>query len=173
MKRLMMCVTLAVGASAILPAAMLDLAGTDMTVSDVTTLASYDGVTNSSATAATLTFNIADDQAYDMTIGGKVAVVKAGAGTLDLGAVARTYTGGTQVNAGILKLGKHLSVAGTNDIRVANGAALDETKIYTIATATEVTGTFAHADIPKKWRVSVLGSQVKLGYANGTVLFFR
>ena len=106
-------------------AAMLDLAGTDMTVSDVTTLASYDGVTNSSATAATLTFNIADDQAYSKTIGGKVAVVKAGAGTLDLGAVARTYSGGTQVNAGILKLGKHLSVAGTNAIRVANGAALD------------------------------------------------
>ena len=106
-------------------AAMLDLAGTDMTVSDVTTLASYDGVTNSSATAATLTFNIADDQAYSKTIGGKVAVVKAGAGTLDLGAVARTYSGGTQVDAGILKLGKHLSVAGTNAIRVANGAALD------------------------------------------------
>ena len=42
-------------------AAMLDLAGTDMTVADVADLASYDGVTNSSATAATLTFNIADD----------------------------------------------------------------------------------------------------------------
>ena len=61
MKRLMMCVTLAVAASANLPAAMLDLAGTDMTVADVADLASYDGVTNSSATAATLTFNIADD----------------------------------------------------------------------------------------------------------------
>ena len=68
MKRLTMCAALAVAASANLPAAMLDLAGTDMTVSDVTTLASYDGVTNSSATAVTLTFNIADDQAYDMTI---------------------------------------------------------------------------------------------------------
>ena len=106
-------------------AAMLDLAGTDMTVADVADLASYDGVTNSSATAVTLTFNIAADQSYANTIGGNVAVVKAGAGTLDLGAVARTYTGGTQVNAGILKLGKHLSVAGTNAIRVANGAALD------------------------------------------------
>ena len=125
MKRLMTFAVLAVAASATSSAAMLDLAGTGMTVSDVTTLASYDGVTNSSATAATLTFNIADNQAYSKTIGGKVAVVKAGAGTLDLGAVARTYSGGTQVNAGILKLGKHLSVAGTNAIRVANGAALD------------------------------------------------
>ena len=52
-------------------AAMLDLAGTDMTVADVADLASYEGVTNSSATAATLTFNIADDQTYAMTIGGK------------------------------------------------------------------------------------------------------
>ena len=85
-------------------AAMLDLAGTDMTVSDVTTLASYDGVTNSSATAATLTFNIADDQAYGMTIGGKVAVVKAGAGTLSLGKADRTFTGGTTVSQGKLVL---------------------------------------------------------------------
>ena len=125
MKKTMMVFWAVVAAGATLPAAMLDLAGTDMTVSDVTALASYDGVTNSSATAATLTFNIADDQAYGMTIGGKVAVVKAGTGTLDLGAVARTYSGGTQVNAGVLKLGKNLSVAGTNVIRVANGAALD------------------------------------------------
>ena len=36
-------------------AAMLDLAGTDMTVADVADLASYDGVTNSSATAVTPT----------------------------------------------------------------------------------------------------------------------
>ena len=70
MKRLMMCVTLAVAASANLPAALLDLAGTDMTVADVADLASYDGVTNSSATAATLTFNIAADQSYANTIGG-------------------------------------------------------------------------------------------------------
>ena len=121
-------------------AAMLDLAGTDMTVADVADLASYDGVTNSSATAATLTFNIADDQSYANTIGGNVAVVKAGAGTLDLGEVARTYTGGTQVNEGILKLGKHLSVAGTNDIRVANGAALDVCSPAALAASGIATG---------------------------------
>ena len=140
MKRLMMFAVLAVAASANLQAAMLDLAGTDMTVADVADLASYDGVTNSSATAATLTFNIADDQAYDQTIGGNVAVVKAGAGTLDLGEVARTYTGGTQVNEGILKLGKHLSVAGTSDIRVANGAALDVCSPAVLAASGIATG---------------------------------
>ena len=123
MKKMLLIVgtTAAVAAGA----AMLDLEGTDRTVADVADLASYDGVTNSSATVATLTFAIADDQAYVRTIGGNVKVVKAGDGTLDLGAVARSYSGGTQVNAGILKLGKHLSVAGTNVIRVANGAALD------------------------------------------------
>ena len=62
---------LIVGATAAVTvcAAMLDLEGTDRTVADVADLASYDGVTNSSATVATLTFNIADDQAYSKTVG--------------------------------------------------------------------------------------------------------
>ena len=76
--KVMAFAVLAVTASVTLPAAMLDMAGTDMTVSDVTALASYDGVTNSSATAATLTFNIADDQSYGMTIGGNLALAKTG-----------------------------------------------------------------------------------------------
>ena len=126
MNRLMMCVTLVAATCAALPAAMLDLAGTDMTVSDVTTLASYDGVTNSSATAVTLTFNIADDQAYDMTIGGKVAVVKAGAGTLSLGKADRTFTGGTTVSQGKLVLATNNAKAlGTGTVTVADGATLD------------------------------------------------
>ena len=107
-------------------AAMLDLAGTDMTVADVADLASYDGVTNSSATAATLTFNIADDQAYDLTIGGNVAVVKAGAGTLSLGKADRTFTGGTTVSQGKLVLAQDNAKAlGTNNVTIADGATLD------------------------------------------------
>ena len=124
--KVMAFAVLAGTASATLPAAMLDLAGTDMTVSDVTTLASYDGVTNSSATAATLTFNIADDQTYDMTIGGKVAVVKAGAGTLSLGKADRTFTGGTTVSQGKLVLATDNAKAlGTGTVTVADGATLD------------------------------------------------
>ena len=123
-KTMMMWAVVAAGAT--LPAAMLDLAGTDMTVSDVTTLASYDGVTNSSATAVTLTFNIADDQAYDMTIGGKVAVVKAGAGTLSLGKADRTFTGGTTVSQGKLVLATDNAKAlGTGTVTVVDGATLD------------------------------------------------
>ena len=126
MNRLMMCVTLVAAASATLPAAMLDLAGTGRTVADVTDLASYDGVTNSSATAATLTFDIAGDQACDLTIGGNVAVVKAGAGTLSLGKADRTYTGGTRVEKGKLVLTPDNAKAlGTGTVTVADGATLD------------------------------------------------
>ena len=126
MKRLMLFAVLAVGASMPIMAAMLDLAGTDMTVSDVTALASYDGVTNSSATAATLTFNIADDQAYDMTIGGNLAFVKTGVGTLSLGKADRTFTGGTTVSQGKLVLAENNAKAlGTGTVTVADGATLD------------------------------------------------
>ena len=126
MKRLMTCAALAVAASANLTAAMLDLGGTDMTVADVADLASYDGVTNSSATAATLTFDIADDQSYANTIGGNVAVVKAGAGTLSLGKADRTFTGGTTVSQGKLVLAENNAKAlGTGTVTVADGATLD------------------------------------------------
>ncbi|MBR1588783.1 MAG: autotransporter-associated beta strand repeat-containing protein [Kiritimatiellae bacterium] len=71
-----------------------------------------------------------------------------------------------------------LAVTGTLDLSrlslaLGDVTALDEDKVYTVATATAVTGTFAAVDVPKKWRVSVIGSQVKLGYANGTLLLFR
>ena len=126
MKRLMTFVVLAVGASMPIMAAMLDLAGTGMTVSDVTALASYDGVTNSSATAATLTFDIADDQAYDMTIGGNLALAKTGVGTLSLGKADRTFTGGTTVSQGKLVLATDNAKAlGTGTVTVADGATLD------------------------------------------------
>ena len=125
MKKAMMMLA-AVAAGATLPAAMLDLAGTDMTVSDVTTLASYDGVTNSSATAVTLTFNIADDQAYGMTIGGNLALAKTGVGTLSLGKADRTFTGGTTVSQGKLVLATDNAKAlGTGTVTVADGATLD------------------------------------------------
>ena len=107
-------------------AAMLDLEGTDRTVADVADLASYDGVTNSSATAATLTFNIAGDQMYANTIGGNVAVVKSGLGTLSLGKADRTFTGGTRVEAGKLVLAPDNAKAlGSGTVTVVNGATLD------------------------------------------------
>ena len=131
------CRTLAVMAAfalsiAIVPtpsfAAALDLAGVDRIVTDVADLASYDeGVTNSSSTLATLTFDISTDQTYSGVLGGKLKLVKSGTGTLTLSAVTRTYTGGTLVNAGgKLKLGaSNKNILGTGTITIADGAAID------------------------------------------------
>ena len=72
-----------------------------------------------------------------------------------------------------------LAATGTLDLTglsfaLGDATALDETKIYTIATATSFTGTFAGVTLPnRKWRVSVADTKVKLVYANGTVLYFR
>ena len=104
--------------------------------------------------------------------GGRKAV-----GTLTVDGTA--LTGGTLVvDLGANGTSDCLAATGTLDLSnlslaLSDTTALDETKIYTIATATTVTGTFAHANIPKKWRASVLGTQVKLVYANGTILYFR
>lgn len=110
-------------------AASLDLAGADMTVTDVADLASYDeGVTNSSSTLATLTFDLSTDQTYSGVLGGKLKLVKSGTGVLTLATVTRTYTGGTLVNAGgRLKLGGTVNKnqLGTGAITIEDGAAID------------------------------------------------
>ena len=72
-----------------------------------------------------------------------------------------------------------LAATGTLDLSnlslaLSDVTALDETKIYTIATAPSFTGSFAGVTLPnRKWRVSVADTKVKLVYANGTVLYFR
>ena len=100
-------------------------------------------------------------------------------------AVGTLTVDGTSITSGtlVVDLGANgasdcLTATGTLDLSnlsftLSDATALDETKIYTIATATEVTGTFAHADIPKKWKISALGTQVKLVYANSTAVIIR
>ena len=56
---------------------------------------------------------------------------------------------------------------------LGDAAALDETKVYTIATATSVTGRFANENLPRKWKASALPTRVILACENGTVLLFR
>ena len=71
----------------------LDLAGENKTVTSVSELAAYDGVTNSSeGDPVTLTFNIATDMAYAGTISGNIKLVKMGVGMLTLSG-DNTYTG--------------------------------------------------------------------------------
>ena len=105
-------------------AAALDLNGTDKTVTDVAEIA--DGVTNSSDTLATLTIDISSDATFSAVLSGKLKLVKAGTATLTLGSATRTYTGGTVVSGGILKLAPaNQNGVGTGDIIVENNAAID------------------------------------------------
>jgi len=100
-KRLFLAAAMAAGLVGSAQAADLDLNGVDTTVTDVASLAAYDGVTNSSDTLATLTFDVATDMAYVGAISGNIKVVKMGNGMLDLSG-ASTYTGGTQIDDGRL-----------------------------------------------------------------------
>ena len=98
-------------------------------------------------------------------------------GTLTLDGTALT-DGTLVVDIGADGVSDCLAATGTLDLSnlslaLSDATALDDTKIYTIATATEVTGNFASANIPKKWKVSALGTQVKLVYANGICVLIR
>ena len=98
-------------------------------------------------------------------------------GTLTL-AGASLATGTLVVDVGANGASDCLAATGTLDLSnlslaLGNATALDETKVYTIATATAVTGRFANENLPKKWRTTVHPTHVTLAYANGTVFLFR
>lgn len=99
-----LAVFVAVGLACIASAAMLDLAGVDRTVTDVSELDGYDGVTNTSETQATLTFNLPNSvvQTYNGVIAGNIKLVKQGGKSkLEL-TRTNTYTGGTQIDGGVI-----------------------------------------------------------------------
>ena len=78
-------------------AASLDLAGVGQAVTDVSELAAYDGVTNSSGgDPVTLTFDISSDMEYAGKISGNIKLVKKGVGMLTLSG-DNDYTGGTVI----------------------------------------------------------------------------
>ena len=101
----------------------------------------------------TYTFTVASGtETYTDTISGAVKVVKEGAGILDLGSGANTFTGGIEVNGGTLQ-GSYLALGGLftstpphNLVKVENGASLVITattgagQIYALATNLEVAG---------------------------------
>ena len=93
--KIMMGVLAAFAAS--VHAEMLDLAGADREVKNVSELAAYDGVTNSSeGDPVTLTFTNVTDMVYAGTISGNIKVAKKGVGMLTLSG-DNTYTGGTVI----------------------------------------------------------------------------
>ena len=101
----------------------------------------------------TYTFTVeSGTETYTTTISGAVKVVKEGAGILDLGSGANTFTGGIEVNGGTLQ-GSYSALGGLftdtpphNLVKVESGASLvitDTTgagKIYALATNLEVAG---------------------------------
>ena len=83
-----------VGSLALSAQAATDLAGADMTV---TSLVGDEVFENSSATAATLTLDLADDVTWTGSVSGPVLLVKTGAGTLTVDGDGYQGTGGVQV----------------------------------------------------------------------------
>ena len=94
----------------------VDLAGVDATA---TLLASDTVYVNSSETTASLVFDSADAVTFAGTIQGNIAVVKQGAGELTLTG-ANTYSGGTCVSNGWLKVNKDSQVGG-GAVRLGGG----------------------------------------------------
>jgi hypothetical protein len=90
-----------------------------------------------------------------------------------------TLTGGTLVvDIGADGASDCLTATGTLDLSnlslaLGDTTELDETKVYTVATASAVTGNFASVALPKKWKAFPQATRVIIGYANGTMLFFR
>ena len=79
---------------------------------------------------STYTFTVeSGTETYSTTLSGAIKVVKEGAGILDLGTGANTFTGGIEVNGGTLKgsfsaLGGTGSTAAHGLVKVASGASL-------------------------------------------------
>ena len=91
---------------------------------------------------------------------------------------------GTSLTSGTLVA--DLAADGTSDCLAATGtldlshlslalgdANLNTEKVYTLATAVEMTGVFADEELPPRWRTFVQPTKVTLAYANGTVMLFR
>ncbi len=112
------------GASAASPVLMnngiLDLNGYNQAVGGL----SGAGGTVTSAAAAALTINQTTSAGYSGLISGAVTLTKSGAGTLVLGAT-NSYTGGTNINAGTLRLGVAGAVPTTGSVNVNAGGTLD------------------------------------------------
>jgi len=95
-------------------AADLDLKDADQSV---TTLADVDNVVNSGTEARTLTVTLAtESETFAGTISGNVKLVKEGKKMLELTG-DNTYTGGTQINGGILKV-SHANALGSKTATV-------------------------------------------------------
>lgn len=133
--------TVIVGANNSLPAAAgvilntgtyLRLNGITQTVSKVANANSGGSVVGNSATLSTLTISDSASATMPTRIGGtgtnedNIALAKSGAGVLTLANASNSYTGGTTVNGGTLRVNDASgNAAGTGTITVNSGGTLD------------------------------------------------
>ena len=83
---------------------------------------------NSSATAATLTFDLAGDVTWTGSVSGPVHLVKTGAGTLTVNGAGYQGTGGVSITGGTLKLGNNCgtrALGAMDTVVTINGGTLD------------------------------------------------
>lgn len=105
--------------------ATLNLNGNNQEVAGLISLGTTMTMKVTSATAATLTVNNSVDQAYNGSIDTAVQLTKNGAGILALGgATANTYTGGTTINAGVLRLDAANKIGDTSIVTLAGTGVL-------------------------------------------------
>ncbi|HEV3079466.1 MAG TPA: autotransporter-associated beta strand repeat-containing protein, partial [Gemmataceae bacterium] len=126
------------GTSVIVAAAgTYDLAGFNQTVASITGAGT---ITDSSATAATLTVNNASDEAFDGVLSGKLALTKAGNGALTLqGTAANTYTGTTTITDGTLVLNKPAGVnAVGGNVTVGDGIGVLLSDVLQLAASNQI-----------------------------------
>ena len=130
--------TVSLGQSASANLGKLDLNGNNQQIAGLNSTAGSNAtanknmVTNSSATASTLTIGGSGTYAYgdgsainSGIIGGAISVVMSGSGSQTLGD-ANSYTGGTQINNGILAL-NNSGTLGTGNIGISSSGTLDVT----------------------------------------------
>ena len=99
-------------------------------------------------------------------------------------AIGTLTVNGTTLTSGTLVI--DTAADGTSDCLAATGtldlsnlslklgdANLNENKVYTLATAAEITGKFRDEDLPNRWRTFVQPTKVTLAYSNGTALILR
>lgn len=105
-------------------ASVFDLNGFNQTFTGITDGGTNpEAITNSTATLSTLTFNLSGGNTYAGTIGGNVALVQNGSGSLQLTATNNSYTGNTTVNGGTLDL-VNASLSKNSTVTIASGANL-------------------------------------------------
>ena len=119
---------LQIGNTSNVASALFDLNGYNQQVAGLVSEGTTMGmtVTNSSATAATLTINNTADRTYAGVISGKLNLVKQGTGTQTLSG-QNTYTGTTTVTGGTLALSStgNNNIPNSPNIRVGSGATLN------------------------------------------------